>query len=66
MKKSNFILGSASTVRTSNPRGLQFKASQWQKFILNICCQLYWKNPKEGLAGLEWPVFFFKKQVILN
>ena len=36
--------GSVGRSVLSASRGLQFESSHWQKFILNIYCQLYWKE----------------------
>ena len=44
--------GSVGRAVASNLRGLWFESSHWQKFILNIYCQLYWKDQnKEKEAG---------------
>ena len=44
--------GSVGRSVTSDSRGLRFKFSHWQKIILNIYCQLYWKEEnKENEAG---------------
>ena len=43
---------SVGRVVASNSRGPRFESSHWQKFILNIYCQLYWKDEnKEKEAG---------------
>ena len=36
--------GSVGTAVTSNCKGPKFKSSHWQKIILNVYCQLYWKE----------------------
>ena len=36
--------GSVGRAVASDSRGPQFESSQQQKFILNIYCQLYWKD----------------------
>ena len=36
--------GSVGRAVASKSRGPQFKSSHWQTFILNIYCQLYWKD----------------------
>ena len=36
--------GSVGRVVSSDSRGPQFESSHWQKFILNIYCQLYRKD----------------------
>ena len=41
----------------SNTRGLWFESSHRQKYILNVYCQLYWKDENEGLDG-----HFFRKK----
>ena len=44
--------GSVWRAVASKSRGPWFKSSHWQKFILNIYCQLYWKDDnKEKEAG---------------
>ena len=56
--------GSVDRAVVSNSRGLQFKSSHWQKFILNIYCQLYWKDEnKEKYAGNGQ---FFKKNFVVT
>ena len=40
--------GSVGRAVASNFRGLQFKSRHWQKFILNVYCQLYWKDEGKG------------------
>ena len=50
--------GSVCRAVASDSRGPQFESSHWQKFILNIYCQLYWKDEnKEKEAGKD----LFKK-----
>ena len=45
--------GSVGRAVASNSRGPQFESSHWQKFILNIYCQLYWKDEnKEKEDGI--------------
>ena len=53
--------GSVGRVVNSDSRGPQFESSHWQKVILNIYCQLYWKGENKAKSGREWP--FFKKTV---
>ena len=44
--------GSVGRAVASDSRGPLFESSYWQKFILNIYCQLYWKDEnKEKEAG---------------
>ena len=53
--------GSVGRAVASDSRGLLFKSSHRQKILLNVCCQLYWKdedNEKEAGIG---PYFFKKK-----
>ena len=56
--------GSVGRLVTSNSRGPQFESSHRQKIILNIHCQLYWKDEnKEKEAGND-P--FFKKNIVMK
>ena len=56
--------GSVSRAVASNSRGPRFISSHRQKFILNIYCQLYWKDEiKEKEAG-NGP--FFKKVTVTH
>ena len=44
--------GSVGRAVASKSRGPQFESCQWQKIILNITCQVYWKDVnKEKEAG---------------
>ena len=53
--------GSVGRVVASNARCQRFESSHWQKFILNIYCQLYWKEEnKEKEAGIA---SFFKSDI---
>ena len=51
--------GSVGRAVTSNSRGPQFESSHWQKIILNIDCQLYWKDENKEKEAGNGP---FKKQ----
>ena len=56
--------GSVGRAVASDSRGLQFESSHRQKFILNIYCQLYWKDEnKEKRPGLAH--FYLKKDDFL-
>ena len=50
---------------TPTPR---FESSQWQKIILNIYCQLYWKDKNKEIRGQDWPIFktFFDYSLSLS
>ena len=48
--------GSVGRVVGSNSRGPRFESSHRQKFILNIYCQLYWKDKNKGKIRREWPI----------
>ena len=48
--------GSVGRVVASHSRGPRFKSSHRQKFILNIYCQLYWKDENEEKKSQEWPI----------
>ena len=61
--------GSVGRAVASNARGPRFESSHWQTFILNIYCQLHWKDEnKEKETGIgqlkklfkalqKWPVW---------
>ena len=60
---SGFGCGSVGTAVTSDTRGLRFKSSHRQKFILNICLLFtQWKRRKRKEETLNGP---FKKQLCL-
>ena len=46
----------------SNSRGPRFESSQWQHFILNIYCQLYWKD--ENKEKRPWMATFLKNLLL--
>ena len=48
--------GSVGRVVDSNSRCPRFKSSHRQKFILNIYCQLYWKDKNKEKRGRSWPI----------
>jgi len=52
--------GSASVgkVVASDSRGPQFESSHRQKFIMNIDCQLYWKDENKEKESENGPSFF--------
>ena len=39
-----------------------FESSHQQKFMLNIYCQLYWKDENKEKDAENGPIFFKKKQ----
>ena len=47
--------GSVGRAVASNSRGPRFESSHWQKFILNIYCQLYWKDKNKGEEARNGP-----------
>ena len=49
--------GSVGRAVASNSRGPRFKSSYRQNFILNIYCQLHWKDENKEKRGREWPLF---------
>ena len=51
--------GSVGRAVASNSRGLWFESSHLQKIILNIYCQLYWKDKNKEKEAEKGP--FFKK-----
>ena len=50
--------GSVGRVVSSKSRGPWFESSHWQKIILNIFCQLYWKDENKEKEAWNGP---FKK-----
>ena len=54
--------GSVGRVVASNSRGQRFESSHQQKFILNIYCQLYWKDENKEKEARNGP---FKKELTL-
>ena len=55
-QRNNKILGSGcgsvGRAIASNPRDLRFESIHWQEIVLNIYCQLYWRDEnKETEAG---------------
>ena len=55
--------GSVGRVVASDSRGPQFESSHRQKFILNIYCQLYWKDKNKEKEAGNGP--FLKKKLYL-
>ena len=51
--------GSVGRAVASDSRGPRFESSHRQKFILNIYCQLYWKDENKEKEAGNGP--FFKK-----
>ena len=51
--------GSDGRAVASNSRGLRFESIHCQKFILNINCQLYWKDKNKEKEAWNGP--FLKK-----
>ena len=54
--------GSVGRAVASDSRGLQFEFSHWQKIILNIYCQLYWKDENKEKEAESGP---FKNKIDL-
>ena len=52
--------GSVARVVASDSRGPWFESSHRQKIILNIYCQLYWKDENKEKRGREWLIFLKK------
>ena len=48
----------------SDSRGAWFKSSHQQKFILNIYCQLYWKDENKEKEAGNGP--FLKKNLVVE
>ena len=45
--------GSVGRAVAFDSRGPRYESSHWQKFLLNVFCQLYWKDEnKEKEAGI--------------
>ena len=57
--------GSVGRVVSSKSRGPWFESSHWQKIILNIFCQLYWKDENKE-RGWEWAILINILCFILN
>ena len=51
--------GSVGRAATSNSRDLRFESNHRQKIILNIYCQLYWKDENKERPGMAH--FYLKK-----
>ena len=51
--------GSVGRAVTSDSRGPWFESNHWQKIILKIYCQLYWKDENREKEARNDP---FKKQ----
>ena len=49
--------GSVGRAVASNSRGLWFESSHRQKIILNIYCQLYWKDENKEKEAENGPFF---------
>ena len=56
-KHSETGCGSVGKVVASNCRGPRFKSYHQQKFILNIYCQLYWKDENKVKETGNGPFF---------
>ena len=48
--------GSVGRAVTANSRGPRFESSHWQHFILNIYCQLYWKEENKVKEAENGPL----------
>ena len=49
--------GSVDRAVAFNSRDPRFESSHRQNFILNINCQLYWKDENKEKRGRDWPIF---------
>ena len=49
--------GSVGRAVASNSRSLRFESRHWQQFILNIYCQLYWKDENKEKEAANGPCF---------
>ena len=49
--------GSVGWAVASNSRGPSFESSHCQKFILNIYCQMYWKDENKEKEAWNGPFF---------
>ena len=58
--------GSVGREVTSNSRGLRFESSNRQKFILNIYCQLSWKDKNKEKEAGKGPFLKIERFAILN
>ena len=54
---------SVGRVVASDSRGQRFESSHWQHFILNIYCQLYWKDENKEKEVGNGP---FKKTIFIG
>ena len=48
--------GSVGRAVASNSRGLQFESSIWQKLMLNIYCQVSWKDENKEKEEANGPL----------